>query len=202
MENQRLFLKYSKGKHWENHPTIYVEEFAEFLNQECLITCKDSSPGLVIELGCGTGRDVACLMGHFCIPAMGLDIDPYAIQKAKESTGYINDFYVQNIENLPFLNDSQYAYFCINVMHYVDQEKVLGEIYRTLKPGGYAFIHFNLLIVDIDQKLSIDYYQKNSAVYSLVRKFEIVQEKIFMREDSLPVVHTHHVMQVIIKKCR
>jgi len=83
-------------------------------------------------------------------------------------------------------------------MHYVNQEKVLEEIHRTLRPGGYAFIHFNLLIVD--QNYSVDYHQKKSDVYELVKKFEIVDESIFLREDKVPMPHIHHIMQVILKK--
>ena len=83
-------------------------------------------------------------------------------------------------------------------MAYVDAAKVLSEVYRTLKPGGFAFIHFNLLIVD--QNYEIDYHQKKSDVYELLKDFEIVEEKIFLREDKVPMPHLHHIMQVIIKK--
>lgn len=198
MNNQNLFDKYSDGKHWENHPTIYAEYFAEFLNQDCLNKCRDFFPANVVDLGCGNGRDVMYLNGHECIPAIGFDIDPDIIQQAKDTTGYIYDFFVGNIENLSFQDNTQFAYFCINVMHYVDQKKVLREIYRTLRPGGYAFIHFNLLI--IDNNYSIDYHQKISDVYDLMKDFEIVEEKVFLREDSSPVPHTHHIMQIILKK--
>lgn len=197
MENQRLFLKYSKGKHWKNHPTSYVDYFTSFLWRN--VDKKTLSHNFEIaDLGSGTGRDVNRF--HQCqFAAIGLDNNSDACQTAKNECNYSpHAFYLCDIEHLPFLDNSRWAYFCINVMHYVDQEKVLGEIYRTLKPGGYAFIHFNLLI--IDDNYSIDYNQKKSDVYEMVKKFEIVEEKIFMREDSLPVPHTHHVMQVILKK--
>lgn len=199
MENQKLFDKYRDGNHWENHPTDYIKEFVFFLSSytEILRFIKFNSEYSIIDLGCGNGRDVYRLLDYYYIPAIGLDNNPETIKKAIEKT-YKDVFYVQNIENLPFENESQLVFFCINVMHYVNQEKVLGEIYRTLKPGGYAFIHFNLLI--IDENYSIDYHQKKSDVYELVKEFEIVEEKIFLREDSLPMPHTHHVMQVILKK--
>lgn len=199
MKNQKLFDKYNNGKHWENHSTIYVDEFVFFLSDytELFQFIKFGEGYSIIDLGCGNGRDVFRFLDYFYIPAIGLDKDANTIKKAIKDTDR-DVFYVQDIEKLSSSDSSEYAYFCINVMHYVDQKKVLGEIYRTLKPGGYAFIHFNLLI--IDENYFIDYHQKKLDVYELVKQFEIVEEKIFLREDSLPVPHTHHIMQVILKK--
>ena len=204
MENQKLFEKYSDGNHWESHPTSYAQEFEKFLSNESLKT--EALRAMVIthpaffitDLGCGNGRDVH----HFNkigLPAIGFDNDTQVLQLAKETYPKLAAvFFHEDLEQLPFLDNTQFSHFCINVMHYVDQEKVLGEIYRTLKTGGYAFIHFNLLI--IDENYSIDYHQKKSDVYELIRKFEIVEEKIFLREDPLPMPHTHHIMQVILRK--
>ena len=51
MQEQQLYDKYSEGKHWENHPIIYAERFSDFLKQK-------NFQGLIIDFGCGTGRDV------------------------------------------------------------------------------------------------------------------------------------------------
>lgn len=196
MNNQRLFDKYHDGNHWESHPTSYAGDFIRFVMNHPLPV--ELSAVQFVDLGCGNGRDVNFFNECF-LSAIGFDYNEECIRKAKTDYPKIkSDFYLQNIECLPFEDFSQFAYFCINVMHYVDQKKVLGEIYRTLGPGGYAFIHFNLLIVD--QDYSIDYHQKKSDVYELIKDFEIVEEKIFLREDALPTPHTHHIMQVILKK--
>ncbi len=205
MKNQKLFDKYRDGNHWENHPTSYAQEFVKFLS-DASAKPKIRREGVLsslafclTDLGCGNGRDV----NHFAemeIPAIGLDNDPKMLQLAKETyPERAPAFYLFDIEQLPFTDNSEYAYFCINVMHYVDQKKVLGETYRTLKPGGHAFIHFNLLIFD-DYDCVIDYHQNKSDVYELVKDFEIVEEKVFLRKDNLPTPHTHHIMQVILKK--
>lgn len=52
MEQQQLFDKYKEGKHWENHPTEYAERYSAFLK-------KQSFSGLLVDVGCGNGRDVA-----------------------------------------------------------------------------------------------------------------------------------------------
>ena len=195
MKNKTLFDKYRDGNHWEKHPTIYADEFIIFLKTK--IHPEIFQLDFVIsDLGCGIGRDV----NHFNksgIVAIGLDNDCSIIDTAKRNYPK-SDFYLCDIHNLPSENNRQWAYYCINVIHYVDASRVLKEIHRTLCPGGYAFIHFNLLIKDNNGH--IDYHQKKSDVYELVKKFEIVEEKIFLREDSKPMPHTHHIMQVILKK--
>ena len=198
MKNQNLFDKYRDGNHWENHPTMYAKEFANFLrfNDKKFVFMDFWAPYQIVDLGCGSGRDVHYFRSEEYIKAIGLDKNTDCVKKTELPVQDVLS--VQDIENLSFEDNSQYAYFCINVLHYVDAPKVLGEIYRTLKQGGYAFIHFNLLI--FDQNYSIDYHQKKSDVYELLKDFEIVEEKIFLREDKLPTPHTHHIMQVIIKK--
>jgi SAM-dependent methyltransferase len=191
MNNQNLFDKYRDGNHWENHRTIYAEYFANFLKEKHK---ENISSKVIVDLGCGNGRDVNVF---YNISPLVVGIDILDAEKRYNRLG----FRVENIERLTFPFETIDAYFCINVMHYVDAPKVLREIYRTLHPGGYAFIHFNLLI--IDQDYLIDYHQKKSDVYKLVKHFEIfeiVEEKIFLRDDALPTPHTHHIMQVILKK--
>lgn len=193
MNNQNLFDKYSDGNHWENHPTIYAEYFANFLKERHK---ENVSSKVLVDLGCGNGRDVN-VFHNIQMLTIGIDISITSILYAERKYPR-SAFRIENIENLRFSFESIDAYFCINVIHYVDAQKVLRGLYRTLRPGGYAFIHFNLLI--IDQDYSIDYHQKKSDVYELVKQFEIVEEKFFLREDALPTAHTHHIMQVILNK--
>lgn len=193
MENQKLFDKYSDGNHWENHPTIYAEYFADFLKERHK---ENISSKVLVDLGCGNGRDVNVFYNISPL-VMGIDSSLKEILDVEKRYNRLG-FRVEDIERLTFPFETIDAYFCINVMHYVNQKKVLREIYRTLHPGGYSFIHFNLLI--IDENYSIDYHQKKSDVYELVKEFEIVEEKIFLREDPVPLPHIHHVMQVILKK--
>ena len=195
MENKELFNKYDEGHHWENHPTIYAEEFLEFLKKN-MHPCVLANDVMIVDLGCGTGRDV----NHFHqagVSAMGVDSNEEAISVAQRNYPESRFCYC-DIHQLPYMDKRPLAYFCINVMHYVDAPKVMEEIYKTLIPGEYAFLHFNLLIVDQEQIQ--DYHQEIAEVYTLVKKFQIVDKKIFSREDSKPMPHIHNILQIIIKK--
>ncbi|MCX6822588.1 MAG: class I SAM-dependent methyltransferase [candidate division SR1 bacterium] len=204
MNNQTLFNKYFDGSHWENHPTIYAEEFLTFLKkQEFIRPSIKFTPDffthnlLIVDLGCGNGRDVN-YFNESGIHAIGYDSNEEILEVTRLSSKWPGAFYPCDIHQLPSQDEMEWAYYCINVMAYVDAPKVLSEIHRTLKSGGFAFIHFNLLIVD--QNYEIDYHQKKSDVYELLKDFEIVEEKIFLREDKVPMPHLHHIIQVIIKK--
>lgn len=47
---------------------------------------------------------------------------------------------VQNIEELSLNSSSVHRVVCSHVLEHVDDRKALGELFRVLKPGGYAVI--------------------------------------------------------------
>jgi len=201
MNNQTLFDKYCNGSNWEQHPTTYADEFIAFLKKQKFVpkhvTLADHV--VIVDLGCGNGRDV----NHFNesgLHAIGFDNNKEILEVTKQNSKWPNAFYPCDIHHLPSYDEMEWAYYCINVMQYIDAPKVLSEIHRTLKPGGFAFLHFQLLI--LDQDYSIDYHQKKSDVYELLKNFEIVEKKVFLREDKVPMPHVHNIMQVIIKKIK
>ena len=197
MRNRKLFKKYNKGSHWENSNNGYADVFISFLKGRLAIP-ENAQNVIVIDLGCGKGKDVV-RFNEANVPALGFDNNHDLISFAKRSYNkYSSNFFVYDIEKLPYKDETRKAFFCINVMHYVNASKVLSEIYRTLIPGGYALIHFNLLI--FDQNYVIDYHQKKSDVYALVKDFQIIREEIIIREDPKPIPHVHHIMQLILKK--
>lgn len=63
---------------------------------------------------------------------------------------------VGDMHNMPFSDDSQDAVICIAVLEHVeDPKKACEEIYRVLKPGGYAFVYTPFLF----------YYHAESGYY-------------------------------------
>ena len=189
MENKPLYEKYLKAKHWENHPTKYAESFANFLKEV-------KFKGLVVDLGCGNGRDVN-VFSDLGFNASGIDYSEEEIKNAKKE--FLNlKFEVKNIENTTFKDESIGALFIINVIHYLNKEKAIKEMWRILKPKGYLYIHFNISIVDKNGK--IDYNHKEEHILKLISNFKILHKNIFKRVDKLPIEHTHTVMELILQK--
>ena len=189
MKNPQLFEKYKKGEHWKNHPIEYAERFSKFLKEQ-------SYNGLLVDLGCGYGRDVNVFHKNG-IKALGIDISNEKIDKAKSKYPKL-DFEIQNIENLKFEDNSISAFFMINVIHYVKKEEILKEIFKKLKKGGYLFIHFNISITD--ELKEIDYEHWEQDILKLISDFKIIEKRIIERIDEFPIKHTHKIMELILKK--
>ena len=97
MQCEKLYQKYSGGRHWENHPTTYASDFTSFLK-------KNRFSGNLVDIGCGTGRDVNFFNTNG-ITATGVDISPKEIGDAKKRFPEW-DFDVQNAERLKFSDGS------------------------------------------------------------------------------------------------
>jgi len=189
MKNTTLYKKYHVDRHWDSHPTVYAERFCD------LLSGKDFHDRLV-DLGCGSGRDVQVFADHG-FDAIGIDLSESDVQIARTDHPKCR-FDMMDIERLTFSDGSIGGYFMINVIHYVDQERTIDQIFRTLKVDGYLFVHFNLAIVDEDSH--VDYSQDEKAIRSLVSRFEVVEEKMFTRVDTVPKKHTHTILELILKK--
>jgi ubiquinone/menaquinone biosynthesis C-methylase UbiE len=189
MHSKKLYQKYSVGRHWEKHSTIYSETFAEFLKYT-------NFKGTIVDIGCGNARDVNFFSKHgFNI--LGVDNSKEGIENNKKKFSKLK-FEIQNAENLKFKDNSVDAFFMINVIHYVDKEKTIQEIFRTLRPNGYIFIHFNIDIIDKNGKIDYRYDQEN--ILRLISKFKIIKQQLFKRVDSMPIKHTHKIMELILQK--
>jgi len=123
---------------WRNHRNKPIKEVVEFLEKE--YQSINISPGRILDVGCGTGRN---LIAGF--RWTGTDISPKMIEYAKsfakrkgiDFTGVVAD-----ARNLPLDSDAYDLALCIAVLHCLDSErkKAVSEMYRTMKKGGRALI--------------------------------------------------------------
>lgn len=91
----------------------------------------------VLDLGCGDGR-----FFHLCFPrikrAWGVDIDPRAVELAKQS-GVYREVYETSADQLPFEDETFESVFSNCAMEHMDNiDGVLGEIHRVLRKNGKA----------------------------------------------------------------
>lgn len=189
MESQDLFDKYCEGRHWERRSTKHAERFARFLSRK-------GFAGLIVDAGCGSGRDTNLFKSRG-FEVLGIDCDVAEINRASARFPECR-FSVQNMEFMGLQDGEVGAFFAINVMHYTDMKRAIGEMLRCLRPGGYALIHFNLAITDSGGVL--DYEHDKSDILKLVSDFEIVRKKIFERTDEFPRRHFHSILELILRK--
>ncbi|MFA6494913.1 MAG: class I SAM-dependent methyltransferase [Candidatus Paceibacterota bacterium] len=189
MQSQWLYDVYKKGRHWDGHPTLYAKHFSDFLKNNSFV-------GTLVDVGCGSGRDVAFFCGYG-LNAMGVDNSEQEIAQDKDKFPGLK-FEVQDAQHLTFADGNVGAIFAINVIHYLDQKKALEEFSRILCPGGYVFIHFNLEIKDSGG--NVDYSQDEDEIFALVSKFRILEKRIFERVDQMPKIHTHKILELILGK--
>ena len=89
----------------------------------------------VLDLGCGSGRDLTSWGVTASDQVTALDIDNTALLVAKAR--FRNRFYVQGAaERLPFANQSFDLIVSTVALPYMDIPKTLVEAFRTLVPGG------------------------------------------------------------------
>ncbi|MDP2926557.1 MAG: class I SAM-dependent methyltransferase [bacterium] len=96
----------------------------------------------VLDVGCGNGRFLD-LLGQKKIDYIGVDNSEEQIREAQKKYPDRN-FLVADALNLPFPNDSFDKVFLIAVLHHIPsinlRIKVLAELQRVLKPGGFLLL--------------------------------------------------------------
>jgi len=102
----------------------------------------DFLPGdRVLDVGCGSGATVDRLNSVYQLRAIGLDPSGKLLENGKKKNPSLNLIQGKG-EDLPFpMNDLDgvFAECTLSVME--DPDKVLEEIFRVLKPGGWLVIN-------------------------------------------------------------
>ena len=112
---------------------------------ELLPTLRRRTPGIALDLGCGTGRHCVYLARNK-FDVIGVDTSETALRMAnrwvrKERLSSVT-FVRGTIASLPFGKNRFDAVIGISVIHHAmkkDILKTIAEIYRTLKKGGIFF---------------------------------------------------------------
>jgi ubiquinone/menaquinone biosynthesis C-methylase UbiE len=121
----------------------YQTEIGKKVNQieEKLITdlLKDIPRTKMLELGCGTGHWTNFFLNKG-YKVTATDISDAMLQLAKQKNLNANFIKADSLE-IPFEDNSFDIISSITMLEFVeDQDKVLEEIQRVLKPGGYFIL--------------------------------------------------------------
>ncbi len=122
-------------------PDATVESFAGVANHWALGRVHPGS--VVLDLGCGAGTDllIAAQMTGPSGRAIGVDMTPALLERARASAAEISlenvEAHESLIESLPLDDASVDVVISNGVIDLVpDKDAVLGEIDRALRPGG------------------------------------------------------------------
>jgi len=115
----------------------------------------------VLELGCGTGyftRELVKLKVH----VTAIDISPELIEVAKNEIKAENvSFEVQNAYEMTYGLNQFDAIIGSSVLHHLEIEKAMTEMFRVLKPGGMiAFTEPNMLNPQIALQKNIPWLKR------------------------------------------
>lgn len=136
----------------------------------------------VIDLGSGAGND--CFVARHETGAegkvIGIDFTPVMIHKARanaEKLGFNNvEFREGDIDKMPVNDDVADVIVSNCVLNLVpDKQKVFGEIFRVLKPGGHFSISDIVLVGSLPEALREDAEMYAGCVAGAIQKEDYLQ---------------------------
>lgn len=138
---------------------------------------KISKGDTVIDLGSGAGNDCFVARHETGLEGkvIGIDFTPIMIKKARENAdklGYNNiEFREGDIDDMPVADNTADVIVSNCVLNLVpNKEKVINEIYRTLKPGGHFSISDIVLISELPDALKQDAEMYAGCVAGAIQK--------------------------------
>jgi len=136
------------------NPSEDLEKFTRWLTREYGNSLLNITAS-VLDLGCGNGRNLVWLGETFGVHGMGYDISSEAVKQAERRTKELElsfSYEARSIAGvLPIPDESQTIVLDMMTSHFLKAEertKLIEEIHRILKPGGFLFYKTFLLDED------------------------------------------------------
>lgn len=131
---------FSKLKHiWWGARTVAGQLRYDLKAEKYKKLCKPQKNYKILEIGCGDGeftRRIAHLGGQIT----ATDITPEVLKRGRKENKFKNVKYVlANAEKLKFSQNTFDIVCGVSILHHIDTEKSIKEMYRVLKKGGKLF---------------------------------------------------------------
>ena len=125
-----------------DEPNADVRVFMRWLRRDQKLDITEWS---VLDLGCGTGKNLNFVIKHFCKSGVGYDFSETAVGIAqKQGEGLLVSYDVRSIgEKLPLETSSMDLVLDVTSSNSLSEKEraiYLSEAKRILKPGGYFFV--------------------------------------------------------------
>ncbi len=129
---------------------------------ELIIKAAGLKPGMrILEIGCGTGLFTRAFAATGChVDAIDVSPDLLAHTASKEIPGDVL-FRLDDAEALSYEDDTFDAVVGSSILHHLDVNKSLSEMFRVLKPGGQiAFAEPNMMNPQIVMQRKIPFLRR------------------------------------------
>jgi SAM-dependent methyltransferase len=98
-------------------------------------------PGIVVDVGCGTGDNLGVLDAIGGRPTVGFELSPHAVRRAPTSGGGRSRVGMALAEHLPVASGVAALVSSMDVIEHLDDDvAALREYHRVLRPGGRLLI--------------------------------------------------------------
>ncbi|NNC86158.1 MAG: methyltransferase domain-containing protein [Bacteroidia bacterium] len=135
---------------------VRAERRADFFVSEGKIQASDK----VLEIGCGTGLFTKKVYDKTKAQITAIDISPELLEQAKVKLPEA-EFLVEDAMNMKYDDNTFDVVFGSSVLHHLDMEKAMTELFRVLKPGGrFVFAEPNMINPQIFVQKNIPFIKK------------------------------------------
>ena len=172
MKQQEYWNSVSEKKEFTT--PFQAEEFSKYVNKESRI----------LDVGCGYGRTLDELYRKDFRNLIGIDFSRGMIERGRKQFPYL-DLRVKEDAKIALPDASVNAVILFAVLTCIrtneEQELLLSEIQRVLKPGGILYVNDFLLNTD-DRNLSR--YERFKEVYGIYGVFELPEGAVCRHHDE------------------
>lgn len=161
--------------------------------------------GLVVDVGCGNGRNIIALCEESGMKGEAFDISNEAIAQAKKKAREKNltiNFSVRNAGDFfPLLNESTDVVLDMMVSHFLNEKErasLYKEIARIVKPFGWFYFKTFILDGDLHARRLIDKNPSgefNTYIHPKIK----VAEHVFTEEEIIEIFSPSFVIHKMIK---
>lgn len=176
-------------------PQVFIKRLFKFLRKRGF----NFSEAMVLDLGCGNGRNLIYFSEHGT-GGVGIDISDNAIIQAKNSNDNPNlNFKVGNVGvpwDLPDDNfDLVLDVTATNALSGVERAVYLSEVARVLKPDGYFFVRALCLESDKNAKKLLKIFPGQEADTYIMPEVGLV-ERVFSRKDFIETYQDFKIIEL------
>ena len=152
-----------------------AEEFSKYVKRDSCI----------LDVGCGYGRTLDELYHNGCRNLIGIDFSSGMIERGKQQFPYL-DLRIKEDTKIALPDASVDAVILFAVLTCIrtneEQEQLISEIQRVLKPQGILYVNDFLLNTD---ERNLSRYEKFKETYGIYGVFELPEGAVCRHHDEI-----------------